>query len=193
MRWRNTSANWGAIAKLLHWVIAIAILGNIALGIYAAGLPLSPAQADAFYWHKTVGLTVLGLVVLRILWRVATPVPRPPPGMPRWQRIASGLSHFGLYILMVALPLSGWVIHSASGFYLELYGLFEVPNIVPESADESAVQDGAAVVHYWLFVAISALVVLHVLAALKHHMIDGDTVLVRMLPFTRASDPIRGE
>lgn len=193
MRWRNTRANWGAVAKILHWLIAIAIIGNMALGLYAAGLPLSPAQMDAFYWHKTTGLTILGLVMLRILWRLANPAPQLPPTMPGWQRIAAHFSHFALYLLMIAMPVSGWVIHSASGFPMELYGLFEVPDIVPESADESAVQDGAAVVHYWLFMGLCVLVSLHVLAALKHHFVNGDTVLVRMLPFSRASDPIRGE
>lgn len=193
MRWRNTRENWGAVAKLFHWVIALAIIGNIAIGLYAVDLPTSPAKMDAFYWHKTTGLTILGLVVLRILWRLGNPPPQPPPAMPLWQQFASGLSHFGLYLVMIAMPLSGWVIHSASGFPLELYGLFQLPDIVPESADESAVQDQAALVHYWLFIAICALVGLHILAALKHHFIDGDKVLVRMLPFGRASDPIRGE
>lgn len=193
MRWRNTRANWGAVAKLFHWLVALAIIGNIALGLYAVDLPTSPAKMDAFYWHKTTGLTILGLVVLRILWRLGNPPPQPPPTMPLWQRFASGLSHFGLYLLMIAMPLSGWMIHSASGFPMELYGLFEVPDIAPESADASTLQDRAAVVHYWLFIAICALVGLHVLAALKHHFVDGDTVLKRMLPFSRASDPIRGE
>lgn len=193
MRWRNTRANWGAVAKFLHWIIAVAILGNVGLGLYAAGLPMSPAQMDAFFWHKSVGLTVLGLVVLRILWRLANPTPELPPTMSAWQRVAAHCSHFTLYLLMIAMPLSGWVIHSASGFPMQLYGLFEVPNIVPESADQSAVQDGAAIVHYWLFIAICVLVVLHVLAALKHHFVNRDSVLVRMLPFSRAIDPIRGE
>lgn len=193
MRWRNSSVNWGAVAKFFHWVIAIGIIGNIALGIYADSLPLSAAKANAFHWHKTVGLTVLWLVVLRVLWRFTNPAPRLPLDMPVWERALAHGSHFLLYVLMIAMPLSGWVIHSASGFPMQLYGLIDVPNIVPESADASVVQDTAATVHYWIFIAICILLTLHVVGALKHHFVNGDSVLIRMLPLSRASDPIRGE
>lgn len=193
MRWLNTWSNWGAVAKFFHWLIAVAIIGNIALGLYAAELPTSPAKVEMFYWHKTTGLTILWLVLLRLLWRFTNPAPRLPPTMPGWQRALAHVSHVLLYVLMIAMPLSGWVIHSASGFPLVLYGLVEVPDIVPESLDQGMVQDAAASAHYWIFVAICVLLAIHVLAALKHHFINRDSVLVRMLPFSRASDPIRGE
>lgn len=192
MRWRNTKANWGAVAKFFHWVIALAVIGNIALGLYADGLPTSPAEADAFYWHKTIGLTVLGLAGLRILWRWSNPVPDLPLGTPTWRRIAAAISHFCLYLVILAMPLSGWLMHSASGSSLELYGLFEVPSILPAAMDAERAQELAHQAHYWLFITICALVGVHVVAALEHH-IRGDKILVRMLPFRRASDPIRGE
>lgn len=192
MRWRNTRANWGAVAKSLHWVIALAIVGNVGLGLFANGMPASPEQAQAFYWHKTTGLTILGLVALRILWRLANTVPDRPSGMPAWQRIVAGLNHFALYLVMLAMPLSGWIIHSASGAELELYGVVEVPSIIPAAIDEARAEAIGAAVHYWLFIALCALVALHVLGALKHQL-AGDKVLVRMLPLQRASDPIRGE
>ncbi|MDZ7788461.1 MAG: cytochrome b [Halofilum sp. (in: g-proteobacteria)] len=193
MRLRNTSTNWGAIAKLFHWLIALCIITNLGLGYWAEGLALSPTKVEAFYWHKSIGLTVLWLALLRLLWRFTNPSPRLPTGMAGWERALAHTSHVLLYALMIAMPLSGWIIHSAANFPLDLYGVFPVPDIVPSSTDESAIGDLAKAAHYWMFVAICVLLTLHVLGALKHHIVNRDDVLKRMLPFSRASDPIRGE
>ena len=193
MRLRNTSTNWGAIAKCLHWLIAGFILANLALGYWADSLSLSPTKVEAFYWHKTIGLTVLWLAVLRLLWRVTNPTPMLPQGMAGWERGLAHASHFLLYALMIAMPLSGWVINSAANFPLDLYGLLPVPDLVPARMNESAIEDAAKAAHYWMFLAICGLLALHVLGALKHHIVNRDHVLKRMLPFSRAADPIRGE
>jgi cytochrome b561 len=193
MRLRNSTANWGPIAKIFHWLIALLILVNLGLGYWADSLGLSPTKVEAFYWHKTVGLTVLWLAVLRLLWRFTNPTPRLPAHMPGWERAVAHASHGLLYLAMLAMPLSGWVINSAANFPLELYGVLPVPDLVPASADESAIEGLAKTVHYWLFITICLLLGLHVLGALKHHLINRDHVLRRMLPFSRASDPIRGE
>lgn len=193
MRWRNSHANWGAVARSLHWIMAILILANLALGYWADGLPRSPEKLQAFYWHKTIGLTVLWLVALRLLWRLSGRVPPLPPTTPAWQRIAAHTSHFLLYAVMFAMPLSGWIMHSAADSSLALYGRFEVPDIVAATGERAeAIGDAAAVTHYWLFIALCVLIAIHVLGALKHHFINGDSVLRRMAPFSRASDPIRG-
>lgn len=192
MRLRNTSTNWGAIAKAFHWLIAVSIIGNIILGYWAEGLAVSPTKAEAFYWHKTIGLTVLWLAVVRLLWRFTNPGPRLPTGMAAWERALARTSHVLLYALMIAMPLSGWVIHSTADSPLHLYGLLPVPDIIPAGADEAAIGDLAKAAHYWMFVAICALLALHILGALKHHIVNRDHVLKRMLPFSRASDPIRG-
>lgn len=193
MRLRNTSTNWGAIAKIFHWLIALFIVANLILGYWAEGLATSPTKVEAFYWHKSIGLTVLWLALLRLLWRFTNPSPRLPTGMAGWERALAHTSHVLLYALMIAMPLSGWVIHSASNFPLDLYGIFPVPDIVPSGDDESTIGDLAKAAHYWMFIAICALLALHVLGALKHHIVNRDDVLKRMLPFSRASDPIRGE
>jgi len=192
MRLRNTSTNWGAIAKLFHWAIASLIIANIVLGLWADDLPLSPRKLEAFYWHKSVGLTVLWLGVLRLMWRFTNPTPLLPGAMPRWERTLAQASHFLLYVLMLAMPMSGWIINSAANFPLDLYGVWRVPDLIPGSVDESTVEDAAKAVHYWLFTSICVLLALHVSAALKHHVLDRDDVLKRMLPFSRAADPIRG-
>jgi len=193
MRLRNTSSNWGTIAKAFHWLIALLIITNLGLGYWAEGLAVSPTKVEAFYWHKSIGLTVLWLALLRLLWRFTNPSPRLPSDMSGWERALAHTSHVLLYVLMIAMPLSGWVIHSAANFPLDLYGVFPVPDIIPASADESAVGDLAKAAHYWMFITICGLLALHVLGALKHHIVNRDTVLRRMLPFSRASDPIRGE
>ena len=193
MRLRNTSTNWGAIAKTFHRLIELFIITNLVLGYWAESLPVSPTKVEAFYWHKSIGLTVLWLAGLRLLWRFTNPSPRLPSDMAAWERALAHSSHVLLYVLMIAMPLSGWVIHSAANFPLDLYGVFPVPDIIPASADESAIGDLAKIAHYWMFIAICALLALHVLGALKHHIVNRDAVLRRMLPFSRASDPIRGE
>lgn len=194
MRLRNTHANWGAIAKSFHWIIALLILTNLGLGYWADGLPRSPEKGYWFHWHKTIGLTVLWLVALRLLWRLANLVPPLPPTTPPWQRIAAGTSHLLLYLAMFAMPISGWVMHSAADRTLDLYGLFTVPDIVAATGERAeAIGDTAGDVHYYLFITLLVLIAIHVLGALKHALINRDSVLTRMLPFSRASDPIRGE
>ncbi|MEX1082277.1 MAG: cytochrome b [Halofilum sp. (in: g-proteobacteria)] len=187
MRWRNSPEQWGAVARAFHWAIALFIIANIPLGLWADALPLSPTKVEAFYWHKSIGLTVLWLALLRLLWRAANPTPRLPAIMPRWERMLAHASHALLYGAMIAMPLSGWVIHSASGFPLDLYGVISVPDIVPGNLDDGAVEDGAATVHHWIFILICVLLTLHLAGAFKHHFIDRDEVLRRMLPFARAS------
>lgn len=194
MRWRNSTTNWGSIAKAFHWIVALLILANLVLGYWADGLPRSPEKLQAFYWHKTIGLTVLWLVVLRLLWRLSSRIPMLPTAMPGWQRLAAHLSHFLLYVAMFAMPISGWVVHAAADSSLVLYGLFEVPDIVTATGSRAeAIGDAAAATHYYLFLTLCVLIAIHVLGALKHHLVDGDHVMKRMAPFSRASDPIRGE
>lgn len=194
MRWRNSDTNWGSVAKAFHWIVALLILGNLVLGYWADDLPSSPQKSEAFYWHKTIGLTVLWLMALRLLWRLSSRIPMLPTGMPGWQRVAAHISHFLLYLAAFAMPLSGWISHAAADRTLVLYGLFEVPDIVGASgARAEAIGDAASVVHYYLFLTLCVLIAIHVLGALKHHFVDGDGVMKRMAPLSRASDPIRGE
>jgi len=189
----NTVRNWGTAAKLFHWLIALLILANLGLGYWAESLDASPTKGQAFYWHKTIGLTVLWLAGLRLLWRLTNPTPQLPLEMAQWQRVLAHASHALLYLLMIAMPLSGWIIHSTANSPLDLYGVFAVPDIVPAGVDAAWAEQWAKTAHYWMFVAISALVTVHVVGALNHHFVNGDKVLLRMLPFTRATDPIRGK
>jgi cytochrome b561 len=178
--WRNSTQAWGAVAKSFHWILAVLILAQIALGLTAKGWHLSPTKLDLFVWHKSFGILILALVVLRLAWRLANPVPDNPAAMPAWERFAARSAHLLLYLLMLAMPFSGWIIQSASNVPFRLFWQLPLPALVGPS-DETA--DLAKWVHYGLFVAIGLVLAGHIGAALRHHFVLRDDVLRRMLFF----------
>ncbi len=179
MHLRSSARAWGSVAKTFHWGMALLILAMLVLGWVAATWPRSPTKLSLFYWHKSTGILLLALVVLRIAWRVLEHPPETPAGSTRREkRLAKGV-HLGLYGLMLAMPLSGWVINSAANYPLKVFGLFALPKIV---ATNRAAQHLAQDAHLILFWALAALLVLHVAAALQHHFVRRNDVLIRMLP-----------
>lgn len=183
MELRNTERSWGAPARWLHWLTAALILVQIPLGVMAVNWRLSPTKLELFLWHKSLGLLLLLLVLARVGLRLAGPTPRLPPDMSGWERGAARASHFLLYALMLALPLSGWVINSAANVPLRVFGLFPLPDITPPN---EALADAAERVHAGLVIALVLLLVAHVAAALRHHYGRRNDVLVRMLHGRRA-------
>jgi len=178
---RNTTDSWGAPAKLFHWVMAALILAQIALGVMAASWRVSPAKLELFFWHKSNGMLILALVALRVLWRLGNPTPALPPGMASWERAAARLSHLVLYVLMVALPITGWIVSSASNVPFRIFWLIPLPAIV---APDKATADFVALVHGGLAAMLALVLVAHIGAALRHHFVKRNTVLERMLPGT---------
>ncbi len=178
---RNDADSWGAPAKLFHWVMAALILAQIALGLMAASWRVSPAKLELFFWHKSTGMLILALVALRLLWRLANPAPMLPPGMAAWERAAARLSHLFLYALMIALPVTGWIVNSASNVPFRIFWLIPLPAIV---APDEPTADLAALVHGGLAALLALALVAHVGAALRHHFVKRNTVLIRMLPGT---------
>ncbi|HEY6240055.1 MAG TPA: cytochrome b [Burkholderiales bacterium] len=176
---RNTRDSWGAPAKLFHWVIAALILAQIALGWTAASWHLSPTKLNLFVWHKSTGMLILALVALRLLWRLANPSPALPADMPLWERRAAQGSHFLLYALALAMPLTGWVINSAAKVPFQIFWTIPLPAIV---SPDKATADLAAVAHFSLFVLLAAVLIVHIGAALRHHYVKRNDVLRRMLP-----------
>ncbi|MBS0342678.1 MAG: cytochrome b, partial [Proteobacteria bacterium] len=176
--------HWSVLAKWLHWVVALLIAVQLVVGWMAATWRLSPTKLELFVWHKSTGLLVLLLVVVRLAWRLTHTAPALPADMPRWERRAAAASHFLLYAAMLALPLSGWVVNSASGVPFSIYWLVPLPAIAPV---DRHVTDVASAVHLVLGILLIALVAIHVVAALRHHFIKRDDVLVRMLPRKRSS------
>lgn len=179
MKLGNDTRSWGWISQGLHWLMAALILLNAGLGWYAEQLGRSPQQLKVFLWHKSIGLTVLALVAVRLAWRA----PQRSPGMPdhaaAWERAAARTSHVLLYLLMFAIPLAGWVLNSAANVPLRWFGLIEIPAIAPAN---EALKEIAETIHVWLAWSLIGLVAIHAGAALKHHFRDRDDVLRRMLP-----------
>ncbi len=176
--WRSTLETWGSLSKLLHWGMATLILTLFGLGWTGVLLPTSPIKLEVFFWHKSLGVLALGLVLIRIAWRISEPTPRLPP-MPKWQRMAARVVEGCLYLLMLAVPLSGWAIQSASNFPFKLFGLFSLPTIIEPG---KAAKVLAGQIHLTLFWIFAVLLVLHIGAALRHHFLLRDQVLRRMWP-----------
>ena len=177
---RNNSDSWGAPAKLFHWLMALLIFAQIALGLLAVSWRLSPTKLNLFFWHKSTGMLILALLALRLLWRLANRTPELPASMPGWERAAARLSHGLLYLLMIALPITGWIVNSASNIPFRIFWLVPLPAIV---APDQATADLAALVHRGLFVVLALVLVAHIGAALRHHFVKRNTVLIRMLPW----------
>ena len=166
-------------AKGLHWLIALLMLGLLGLGFYMHDLPLSPQKLQLYSWHKWAGVTVFLLVIVRLAWRVTHQPPPLPVGMPRWQQWAAHTTHVLLYLLMLAIPLSGWLMSSAKGFQTVWFGVLPLPDLL---AKDKVMGDLLATLHMSLNLLLVALLVAHVGASLKHHFINKDDVLLRMLP-----------
>jgi cytochrome b561 len=181
MMLRSDDRRWGAIAKSFHWIVALAMLGN---GVFGLCMDLARNPMQKINWlalHKSIGLTVLALMLLRLAWRVADGHPREEPA-PRWQQLAARATHAALYLLALALPVSGWWFNSVTGKPLQWFKLFNLPGI---AAKDDALRDLSHAVHEYLFWLLVLVLVAHVGAALKHHVFDRDDVLRRMLPFGR--------
>lgn len=163
----------------LHWLIFLAIAGTFALGVYMHELPLSPNKLKLYSWHKWAGISIFLLVLIRLAWRLTHPAPALPETMPALLKKAAHGAHWLLYALMIAIPVSGWLMSSAKGFQTVWFGLVPLPDLLPK---DKALGDALTEVHEALNFTLLGMVILHAAAALKHHFIDRDTVLTRMLP-----------
>lgn len=181
---RNTDTRWGGVAQAFHWLIAVLIVAQGAIGLTMVELALSPTKIKVYALHKSIGLTVLALALLRLAWRAGNRAPRDPAATPRWQRVAARVSHVALYVLILALPLSGWLFNSASNFPLAWFGLVHLPSQTGHV--DAALKAFALTAHLTLFWTLVAVLVMHVGAALWHHYDQRDDVLLRMLPWTRS-------
>ena len=170
---------YNGIAKTFHWLVFALMSGAFAVGFYMADLPLSPAKLQLVSWHKWTGVTIFMLVLLRLCWRLMNPPPAQTAAMSQWQLQASEAMHRLLYVLMLAMPLSGWLMSSAKGVPTVWFGLVQLPDLLEKNKPLGKALEE---VHEILGFIILAFVTIHVLAALKHHFIDRDNVLARMLP-----------
>ena len=173
---RNTLQSYGLVSRALHWLLAALLIAVLALGLVVEDMAKGPVRAATMNWHQSLGFLVLVLVALRLLWRLVNPVP-PPAGGALASRLATWM-HWGLYALMIAQPLSGWLLIQAEGHELALFGRLPLPVLVTESESLEEILEGF---HGTLWVVLAIAALGHTAAALKHHFIDGDRTLVRML------------
>ena len=179
MQLRNSAERWGAISIGLHWLVVLLVVTIAVLGLYMTDLPIGLYKVKVYALHKSLGLTVLALGVLRLAWIVFGGRPQALPGDPAWQRLAAKLTHWALYALLLIVPLSGWWYNSVAGFGLRWFGLFQVPDLAAADATLKAM---AKERHEVLFYVLAGLVAVHAAAALWHHYALRDHTLRRMLP-----------
>lgn len=178
---RNTSVRYGPVAQFLHWAIVVLLVVQVPLGKIAHELPVGLERLIWMSRHKSVGITILALALIRLAWRWFDRPPPPPP-MPRWQEIAARINHWALYALLFLLPITGWLMSSAANRPVSWWGLVQLPDFVaPNEGLEEALEE----THEFLVNVLLALVLLHVAAALKHQFFDKDGLLLRMLPGRR--------
>lgn len=176
MRLKNTENHFGIIAILLHWLMAVLLIGLLALGIYMVNLPISLQKLKMYGWHKEYGLLALALAMSRIVWRWVNVIPQ--LSLPMFERLAARSVHYAFYVFMFAMPITGWLITSAAGLPVSFFGLFVLPNLIsPNDEWRVLFQE----VHKWIGYGLIATIVLHASAALKHHFINKDDILQRMI------------
>lgn len=174
----TTNDRYTPVAVALHWLIALLVVGLWIVGATMEDYPDS-IKWTAYGLHKATGILVLTLTLVRLAWRATHKPPMLPERLPRWQKIASALTHYALYAILLAMPLSGWAMSSAGGYPVSVYGLFTLPNLV---AKDKQLGEFFYETHELLANGILVLVAVHTIAALLHHYYHKDNVLRRMLP-----------
>lgn len=173
------ATRYGYVAMTLHWLLAVLLVAAFVMGLTMVDMPgITPGKLRLFNWHKWLGVTVFTLATVRLFWRLTHPAPPLAP-MSRWQWRAAAATHCLLYLLMLAVPLAGYFYSLASGFPVVWLEVVPLPVLMEPNAELKPLLRG---LHYWLNMGLAILVLLHVGAAVKHHFIDRDGLLWRMLP-----------
>jgi cytochrome b561 len=178
VRWRNSTERYGIIAQAFHWLTAMLVFVQLGLGLYAASLPVSLARLVWLSRHKSLGLAILALVVIRLVWRAFDRPPALPERMPRWERRAALANHLGLYVLLVLAAMAGWASASAAGLSVNWFGFFQVPDLVTKS---QPLAQAFKVIHTALVAGLTLLIFLHIGAAARHAFWLRDGIARRML------------
>jgi len=178
MSLKNSEHHYGWLAVVLHWLVAAVVVGLFALGFWMVDL----SYYDEWYrkgpdLHRSIGLILFAVVVFRLLWRFINTSPRPLANHQRWEVVSAHVAHSLLYVLMFVAMVSGYLITTADGSSISVFGLFDVPSV---TGQVKGMEDTAGAVHYWSTWALVGLAGLHALGALKHHFIDRDETLRRM-------------
>ena len=180
MTMHASTDRYAAPAKFFHWAAAALVLFQIPLAFYMEDLPLSPDKLETYALHKSIGITIFTLTALRLAWRLLRPPPALPADTPRWQTIVARGTHWLMYFLLLAMPMTGWLSSSAANFPVSVFGLVTLPDLVaPDPQLHEALEEAHVAQGYLLMTLLAA----HVAAALYHQFGRRDRVLRRMLPF----------
>jgi cytochrome b561 len=179
MTLRNTPRRWGAIAQLLHWLIVLFIVAQLTLATLFEQLPAGAKKLTLLSRHKSIGITILMLALVRLAWRWSNPTPTLPDTLKPYERALARLTHALLYVLLFAVPLSGWLMSSARGFPVSWFGFLQLPDLVPKN---KVLYEALVTTHGILAWSLGIVATVHLVAALKHHFVLKDDVLRRMLP-----------
>jgi cytochrome b561 len=182
--------HWGSLAKFFHWTVVVLILVQATVGLIMVGLPRRPSVISVYNFHKSIGLTILALAVLRLVWRMFDKRPEEPASMTRVQSIAARVGHALLYVLLFLVPLSGWWFDSVTSLRpLYWFGLIQVPPLGGPDPSIPGLKELARSRHEWLFWALTFVAAGHALAALFHQFVIRDNVLGRMWPASLQRKP----
>ena len=179
MNWRNTEAHYGIIAKGFHWSVFVLIAGLLGVGLYMTSQTFTPEIFTLYKWHKTLGVIALALITARLVWRLLSPPPALPADTSVLEKWAAHGTHTLLYVLILVMPLSGWIMSSAAPFPNLILGNVQLPALV---AQDEAIANLFASIHFWSGRLLIAVLAIHISAALFHHFVRKDQILARMLP-----------
>ncbi len=183
---RNSSTRWGSLSQMLHWLIVAMICVQVTLALTAKELHPGHTRLALIGYHKSIGATILALAVIRLVWRWMNPVPALPDSLKPYEKGLARFTHAALYVILFAMPLSGWIGSSAHAFPVRWFNLFTLPALVGKNL---VLSSDMGKVHYAFAILLGAVVVLHIAAALKHHFVLKDGTLLRMLPVGKAAHP----
>lgn len=176
---RNTSTHYGSVSIAIHWLVALAVFGLFGLGYWMVDLTYyHDWYKKAPDIHRSIGMLLLAVMVFRVAWKLANQTPAAPAGHKRWEVISAHAAHSLLYLLIFVAMVSGYLISTADGSAISVFGWFDVPSV---TGQVKRMEETAGTVHYWSTWAIVVLAALHAAGALKHHFIDRDNTLRRML------------
>ena len=173
---------YSSVAKSFHWTSAILIIFLLALGLYMVDLQFSDLKMELYSLHKSLGFIVLALIVIRVFWAATNEYPNHHPNHQKWERALAKVAHIALYALSFLMPFSGILMSQSYGYPVSLFGIFEIPTLVEKNVVHG---ENLALIHQYSAYALIAIIGLHVAGALKHHFVDKDSTLRRMLPFSK--------
>jgi cytochrome b561 len=181
---RNSPTQYGSLARFLHWAIAILVIVTVPIGLTMIRIGEGKLQNLLFVVHESIGLTIFLLAIARIVWRLVEPPPPLPASVPSGKALLAHLNHWLLYLLLFLMPVTGYLSVVAGGYPLNFFALFDVPRLVAKNESLGKFTENA---HLLLQYAVYVLVLIHVAAALHHHLVKRDGVLHRMWPGLRAA------